>query len=413
MKKIIITGLFLLLFCGIVEAQMYHEEDKEGLRMLLRRPTETTGELHLHRLGLTTVDTLNWTTSEEWISKIENSNAYERFFIWNSESPQRLIKLKLSVDSLYGILDTGKFVFLEELDCSNNQLTGLDVSKNIYLQKLFCYGNQLSELDVSKNSNLNWLECFKNQLTELDVSKSINLYALNCSNNQLKKLSISDNFSLRGLLCGDNQLTELDVSKNVSLLYLNCNNNQLKELNVLKNIGLGELSCNNNQLTELDVSENIKLYKLDCKNNQLTELDVSKNIMLNSNQLFCASNKLKFSVLERIRKTRISALESLFSSYYSPQSRIEGGTVIVGQKIDLSSEYSVNGTITKYQWYTESGMPVNLEHNNAGLFIAEKEYAGENLICKMTNSSYPGSYYYSEYSPLVIEYRVVIAEGSE
>ena len=64
------------------------------------------------------------------------------------------------------------FPNLEELLCSNNNLTSLDVSKNTALELLWCEGNNLTSLDVSQNTQLKVLDCHQNNLTSLNVEST-------------------------------------------------------------------------------------------------------------------------------------------------------------------------------------------------------------------------------------------------
>ena len=59
-------------------------------------------------------------------------------------------------------MDVSKNTALEDLDCSENNLTQLDVSKNAKLCELKCYNNNISQLDVSNKSNLRILSCDRN-----------------------------------------------------------------------------------------------------------------------------------------------------------------------------------------------------------------------------------------------------------
>lgn len=139
------------------------------------------------------------------------------------------------------------FPELEDLDCSENQLTQLDVSKNPKLKRLVCYENKLTSLDVSGNTSLTELHCYTNQLTSLDLSK---------------------NTALTKLDCALNPLTSLDVSNNTALTYLDCNYNQLTSLDLSQNTALTKLGCHDNQLTSLDLSKNTALDTLDCSGNK-------------------------------------------------------------------------------------------------------------------------------------------------
>lgn len=186
------------------------------------------------------------------------------------------------------------FPELENLDCSENQLTQLDVSKNPKLKRLVCYENKLTSLDVSGNTSLTELHCYTNQLTSLNLGENANLDILNCVVNRLTSLDLSGNANLTRLACSSNLLTSLDVSNNPTLILLDCERNLLTSLNVSKNTVLAALVCGSNKLDELDVSENTALKELYCSNNQLTSLDLSKNTELDT--LDCSGNKLSLEL---------------------------------------------------------------------------------------------------------------------
>ncbi len=74
------------------------------------------------------------------------------------------------------------FVNLEELTCSNNQISSLDLSKLPNLKSLSCENNKLTSLDITKNSALVTLLCNKNQLDTLDIRNNEKLSDLFCGN---------------------------------------------------------------------------------------------------------------------------------------------------------------------------------------------------------------------------------------
>lgn len=139
------------------------------------------------------------------------------------------------------------FPELENLDCSENQLTQLDVSKNPKLERLVCYENKLTSLDVSGNTSLTELHCYTNQLTSLNLGENANLDILNCVVNRLTSLDLSGNANLTRLACSSNLLTSLDVSNNPTLILLDCERNLLTSLNVSKNTELDTLDCSGNK----------------------------------------------------------------------------------------------------------------------------------------------------------------------
>ena len=146
------------------------------------------------------------------------------------------------------------FPELENLDCSENQLTQLDVSKNPKLERLVCYENKLTSLDVSGNTSLTELHCYTNQLTSLNLGENANLDILNCVVNRLTSLDLSGNANLTRLACSSNLLTSLDVRNKPNLILLDCERNLLTSLNVSKNTELDTLDCSGNKLS-LELSD--------------------------------------------------------------------------------------------------------------------------------------------------------------
>ena len=136
----------------------------------------------------------------------------------------------IGVEEVCDLTGIGFFTALEELDCSECNLTELDLSHNRELIALYCVANQLTELDLSKNTELEKLHCGDNALTRLDLSKNTRLKMLTCEKNQLKELNLRKNVKLESLNCSDNQLTELDCTQNIMLTELYCENNPLDRL---------------------------------------------------------------------------------------------------------------------------------------------------------------------------------------
>lgn len=159
---------------------------------------------------------------------------------------------------------------------------------------------------------------------------------------------------------------------------------ELTSLNVSNAVDLKSLHCNFNQLTSLDISKNIQLDHLYCNNNQLTSLDLSNNI--NLQYVYNQNNYLTFTTLPMINA-------SWFDFSYSPQFpiKMEKAVYSVGEVLDLSSQLSVNGTVTTYAWVTSSGntltKDVDYAENN-GKFTFLKGQT-ETIYCQMTNATFP------------------------
>jgi uncharacterized repeat protein (TIGR01451 family) len=187
-------------------------------------------------------------------------------------------------------LDVSGLTNLKNFSCVQNQLSSLNVSGLTNLQQLDCYNNQLTSLNVSGLTNLQQLDCYNNQLTSLNVSSLTNLKRLDCSSNQLPSLNILGLTHLQRLDCYNNQLTSLNVSGLTNLLFLSCSNNQLPSLNVSSLTNLQYLYCYNNQFPILNVSGLTNLQQLDCSNNQLPILNISG--LTNLQKLYCFNNQL-------------------------------------------------------------------------------------------------------------------------
>ncbi|WP_128331271.1 thiol protease/hemagglutinin PrtT [Apibacter sp. HY039] len=153
-----------------------------------------------------------------------------------------------------------------------------------------------------------------------------------------------------------------------------------------------------NAVTAFIASDNSKLKKIDAGYNNMTEVTVNNCTAVNTllvhfnrlekinvtnwnsvTTLYVYNNKFRFSTLP---------LKSIAKYSYGAQARIEGGTISAGKTIDLSSEYSVDNTLTQYKWYN-GNTEISLASNGNGKFIADPKYVNTTLTCKMTNSKFP------------------------
>jgi Leucine-rich repeat (LRR) protein len=426
----------------------YHEDDKAGLRFILRQPSTLSGKSNLECLGLTAADTATWQTSEGWIARIQNQIG--KIYIdweWNTSVPCRLIRLEIHSFAdeyrLSGTLNTAFFQELEilnvpdcrfsglniidntrlkYLDCSYNQLPNLDISGNVLLAQLNCAGNVLPELSLLSNLDLGVLNCSDNRLSQLDVSKQKNLVALYCAENSIPALALKNNSNLATLDCSNNLINNLDLTQNAKMSFLSCSGNPLgagiglaesgDSLKALyaANAGLQDLSLDSssgllalylpgNRLEVLNVSLNPDLRVLICSDNDLSSLDLSQNVRLD--WLNCSNNKLRelkvgnglSSLFFDNNRLLFSSMQTGAASEYSEISGVSqlvnAGSVETGSVIDLSGEYIIHGVMTSYQWYDEAGNPATLPSAGNGSFLADNAYLYQTLTCIMTNTSYP------------------------
>ncbi len=180
--------------------------------------------------------------------------------------------------------------------------------------------------------------------------------------------------------CMDNQLTNIDVTPCATLIYLYCSRNKLTELNVKYNTALQALQFGSNYIRNIDLSKNKSLNNLDCANNQLTALDLTQNTLLTA--VWCNGNQLTFATLPRI---------SIGWYIYTPQDPlIITKDIVIGNVLDISSQYSVNGTNTVYSWRTKGGTTLveNTDYSiNGGKTTFLKQLA-DSVYCIMTNATF-------------------------
>ena len=185
-------------------------------------------------------------------------------------------------------INVGANTSLEWLYAAGNQLSTLDVSNNEKLQTLTCYSNDLSALNVTNNRALQELYCLNNHISSLNVDNNTLLEVLQCQNNNLSSLNLRNNTSLREIHCNGNNIEAIDVSGITSLTFLWCYNNKLKTLNISGCTSLEGLGCQNNNIETLDVGMLTNLTELYCSYNNLSALDVSRLAKLE--YLYCGRN---------------------------------------------------------------------------------------------------------------------------
>lgn len=140
---------------------------------------------------------------------------------------------------------------ITELDISEKNLQEtLDLSNFVNLEELNCSENQLTSLNLDNCSKLKKLDCSDNQLTELDLSNCNQLYDINCSENGIEDIKFPYRTEqLTRLIIGCNNFSNQDLSflnhlVNLKYLYL-ADNNFEGSLEFLKNM---------NKLEDLDIS---------------------------------------------------------------------------------------------------------------------------------------------------------------
>lgn len=209
-----------------------------------------------------------------------------------------------------GYLDLPEMVTVTTLDVSNRQIETLEgIHYFIYLRELNCSNNYLSELDVTWGKKLEKLDCHNNKLEGIDLSYNTALVELSCGGNLLRELDVSNNKELRKLSCISTDLTTLDTSANTKLQDLSCDSGRLTELIVSASVE--HLSCSSNQLTYLDLSHADQLMTLSCGENRFLSLDLSNCSNLQS--VSCYRNERKWSL--NLSNTNITSFDCSGNRY--------------------------------------------------------------------------------------------------
>ncbi|MDU1904969.1 MAG: hypothetical protein E6772_09310 [Dysgonomonas sp.] len=460
MKGSFKLSIFIILFLGIifsVKSQNYHEKEKEVLRTILRQSGDR--ETNFNKLGLSVSDTLNWYTSEAWLSKLHNVK-------WNNLRPSRLTEMNWNIytKSLKEI-DFSDFEYLEVLKLIDNNVIPhissviinnnyklktlslsyfqmgdeLEITNCINLDTLYLHGCRIRKLDVSKNLKLKYLYCsIENVIQNIDLSNNVELEYLNLTyNHDLSNLNVRNCKKLKYLNMYFNAtgiIESVDLSQNTELTYFNCGNSKLKKLDFSTNNKLDTIICSSNRLVELTLPKIPKLRYLECSFNKLSNIDLStcselvslstsanllgsidvtKNKKLET--LYCGYIGLeKLDISQNVLLNKLDCSENKmrfstlplpkFSFYeYRVQDTIRGGTIDYDAIIDLSEEYLINGKTTSYKW-SLNNTSIDLIKVGNGKFRIPVQYSGQTLSCEMTNETFPELVQYykvkSTFSPL-------------
>ena len=345
-------------------------QDAEFQRFLKERcDTNHNGKLDAQELNITEM-----TITDDY--KIRNLEGI-RFF-------ENLEKL-----DCHGIglttLNVGKNFKLKELDCSHNKLKEYYPILSSGLKILNCSHNKLTHMNLGILTGLNLEEvnCSNNNITKIVMDSVGELVKFDCSNNDLMTLDVSQCFKLEELNCSGNQLMELNVKNQTNLTLLDCHHNELTELDVSQNQNLASLTCDGNQLTTLDLSKNTSLSHLSCAENRLACVDFSHMV---GSAINAGGNRHPIAVLT----DRTFDLNTLPGFDVSKATNWNGGSVpgsgtiltVEDGKNEVSYQYDC-GKGVKPTFIFETSLPIN-EKNfpdpNFRNYIQTYKAGGRNVL---------------------------------
>ena len=205
---------------------------------------------------------------------------YPKQYLTKSEL-QNLTTLNVNNKSIWNMKGVEKLIYLQSLDCGNNQITSLDLSSNTALTSLICNNSSyLASLNVNSCTKLTYLDVSVQDLTSLNISNLSKLQTLYCyTNPNMTSLSLpsSSSSALQTVSCYETKLSSLYITNYPNLTYLNvknnpslttlyCYGNKLSSLYVTGCSALKDLRCygSNNTFWSLDLSGTTALTYLDC-----------------------------------------------------------------------------------------------------------------------------------------------------
>lgn len=206
------------------------------------------------------------------------------------DEAEQIVELKLKHGSIISLNGIEKFINLELLNCSNNQINDFKINELTNLKSLDCSNNQIVTIDLLMYKELEELNCSNNLLHYLNTKDLNNLITLSANNNQISNLILPQNNTLESINIANNKINYFDFSNEMNLEMIEVSNNNIDSLDLSKNPKLKTLNCATNYLETLDLKFNSKLVSLQCENNKLKLLNLASHKDLAS--LDCSINKI-------------------------------------------------------------------------------------------------------------------------
>ncbi|NDI98269.1 T9SS type A sorting domain-containing protein [Flavobacterium sp. LaA7.5] len=236
--------------------------------------------------------------------KLSTSPANTNGDIYSLEGIEYFTNLKYLLfvgNQVSGDFDATVFPNLIELNCSNNNLTGIVVNglnqltilkfhdnevnelnteglEN--LETLFFRGNNISSIALGNSVHLKNIYIDFNNITTLDLSMLQELEVVLCSGNNINQLILGSNPLLAELSASGNSITTINLEGLSSLNYLNLSSNSLSQIDVSVVPQMKLLYIGSNPLTEIDLTESSDLEYLEINNTQVSEIDCSQTSVI-------------------------------------------------------------------------------------------------------------------------------------
>ena len=264
------------------------------------------------------------------------------------------------------------------------KLTALDVTPLTAVVDINMPSNNVAKLDLTSNASLKTLGAASNALTEI-------LLPENCKLETVELQNTAD--------AGDNAMLDIDLAKLPALksIRLNFNNKAQKEglkLNFPDNANLKNIYVLNNDLEEMTVGEMASAAYVSFNNNKLTKFDASK--LKGNATVFAMNNNLEEFVAPAAKIKTINVTGNKLNFATLPSPTAANNIVCASQQpmeitamsnvVDLSSQAKVGDNVTTFAWTSnDEAFDKYTAENGVFTFTAN----ADNLVCTMTNASYP------------------------
>lgn len=175
----------------------------------------------------------------------------------SSADAKAVISLDISSQNISDLSGLEGFIKLENLDCSDNQITSLD---------------------TSLNTNLLGLDCSNNLITILNIDQNTKLIDLDAHGNNISDISLINLTSLETLLFTDNALVQLNIQ--------NGSNDLISIFDTTSNPNLSCIEVDADILSNIPINwqkDTTSVYSADCNPDTLPPTVRTKDISITVN----------------------------------------------------------------------------------------------------------------------------------
>nr|CAG8498052.1 11298_t:CDS:2 [Entrophospora candida] len=298
-----------------------------------------------------------------------------------AENFDKLTRQKELNQNLAGSLDLSYFTKLEELNCTNNSLTGLVLFDCPNLKRLQAdKGVSIYALKGTKDLLMNNLKKEQNQKKkqvkftgDLTIQDYPQLKVISFSNHELTSLTIINCPNLKEVNARRNQLTKLEIRGDNQITELFVGQNQLESLNL----------TNCSKLKKLIIPDNPLLSKLEGLNlSEIKEMNIN-NTLVNLAEDYEKLKTEKQKAVEDLKILKEAAEEKGFSLTQAIQNSIQADEAL--QSLCKKTEKDYRGKIPRSD-FIEKIKELALEIENKTQLLTKQETNNKELETELSET---------------------------